>query len=499
MIYDAVIIGSGVGGLFSALSLVLSGKKVILIEKQPVPGGLATSFSRKGFKFESSIHCVGALGKDGEIRKFLDEAGISQNLSFIDLVDFARIIYPEHNFVVDFNRNNLIDYLQTSFPQEKHNIKKLFSRIDKFYHQFDWFTGLKLPFILKLILSPIIFPQIIPTSLKTIDQYLSVSIKDNKLKSILTDIWGFVGLPPDKVSAFYFLVVLRDYYFNNTSYVKGGFQSLFNEIVKKIKAGGSEVKFDTAVAKILTKDNKVTGVLTDKNEEILSSAVISNVNAIETLTTLLDKEEIVNYYKEKLANMERSISAVQLYLALDSPAKDLGMTNAIISLNALYDHAVAFESCLSEDFERCQFFLTDHAQIDPSLVPQGKGSLIVIAFSDFDKWKDLTVEDYKIKKEVIAKKMIQRIETVLKDLSKHIEFMEVATPLTIERYGNAPRGALYGFSQTINQSGINRLSQDTKIKGLFLTGAWTQPGGGVHACFVSARDAASMTLKFLKA
>jgi prolycopene isomerase len=76
--------------------------------------------------------------------------------------------------------------------------------------------------------------------------------------------------------------------------------------------------------------------------------------------------------------------------------------------------------------------------------------------------------------------------------------MEVATPRTMHRYTLSPEGAIYGFSQTVNQAALMRLSQETRIKGLFLAGAWTRPGGGVHGCFISGIEAAELALKFLR-
>ena len=94
MTYDAIVIGAGVGGLASALKLSANGKKVLVIERQPIPGGCATAFTRKGFTFESAMHCISTLGQDGEVRGFLEEFGIDKMVDFIELKDFCRIIYP---------------------------------------------------------------------------------------------------------------------------------------------------------------------------------------------------------------------------------------------------------------------------------------------------------------------------------------------------------------------------------------------------------------------
>ncbi|MFA5096826.1 MAG: FAD-dependent oxidoreductase, partial [Candidatus Omnitrophota bacterium] len=68
---------------------------------------------------------------------------------------------------------------------------------------------------------------------------------------------------------------------------------------------------------------------------------------------------------------------------------------------------------------------------------------------------------------------------------------------TMERYGSSPEGAIYGFAQTAEQSALRRLPRETRVKGLYLAGSWTQPGGGIHACFISGIEAAHSALRFL--
>ncbi len=496
--YDAIIIGAGVGGLFSALKLSSAGKKVLLIEKQPVAGGFATTFSRKGFIFESSLHCVDALAKDGEIRNFLEETGLDKEVNFIELKDFARIIYPEHDFVADFNKDNLITFLKNNFPREEKNLDRLFRAFDKFYKQFDGFYFLNSPFWIKLILTIFIYQDIIKTSACSADQFIARHIKDEKLKGIIGAIWYFSGLPPSELSAFYFLIVFRGYFYNPTVYVEGGFIRLFNAIVKRIKDNGSEVRLNTTVKEIITAKFAARGVVTDKEEEFGARVIISNANAIDTLTSLLDDKALKEFYRNKLPALEKSISAFQVYLGLKVPAKELGMNHAIFSINTTYNHDHNFKYCLDGDYDLCSIGLVDHAQVDPSLAPEGRGSLLIMVLDNYANWVNLSDEEYKQKKNEVANKLIARAQEYLPGLGENIEIMEVATPRTMARYGLSPEGAIYGFAQTVGQSSINRLDQKTKIKGLILAGAWTRPGAGVHGCFVSGIDAADLALRQLK-
>ncbi|MDD4954810.1 MAG: NAD(P)/FAD-dependent oxidoreductase [Candidatus Omnitrophica bacterium] len=497
MEYDAIVIGAGAGGLAAALKLSANNKKILVIERQPIPGGCATTFTRRGFTFESSMHCVNSLGEKGELRNFLNDLGVAEKIDFIKLRDFGRIIYPSHDFVVNFSKEGFLNFLKENFPNESAGLDKLFARFDNFYRQFDKFCISGLPLILQLLISPIFYPEIIKLSSLTTKELLDKYLNDEKLKSIIADLWRFVGVAPSELSAFYFLIILRGYYFEETCYVRGGYSNLFKAIVEKLKENGSDIEYNTTIKSIITKNKRVCGVVTDKGKVFDAKTVISNANAIETLGELIDDKETKEKYSLELANLQKSVSVFQVYLGLKVPAKTLGMKNFMISLNTGYDHDKNFKESTDAECDNCLIEIVDHTQLDASLAPQGKGTLLIMTFDSYKNWQGLNDAEYKEKKKRIAEKLIKRAEKLLPGLSASIEIMEAATPKTMCRYTLSPEGAIYGFAHTVKQSGILRLSQETRIKGLFLAGAWTRPGAGVHACFISGFDAAELALKRL--
>ncbi len=497
--YDCIVIGAGMAGLSSALKLAANGKKVLVLEKQPVAGGVGTSFKRKGFTFESSLHFVDDLMPAGEVRAALDKFGVSEKVEYIKLNEFGRVVYPDHDFLVGNDFESFKVWLNDNFPQDKVGVTEFFRSIAKFYKQFDHFMHAKIPLWLKLALSPLVYPAIIKTSCLTLEQFIPKKIKDNRARSIISTLWGFVGLPPSELSAFYFLIVLRGCWGAETAYIKGGFGKLFSAMAERIGEYGSEVKFNTIVTQIITENGgKVTGVRTDKDEEFRAKVVISNANAIDTLTKLIDSNLVKTEYAKKLSSMQKSVSAFTLYLGLDVAAKEVGMRYPLLSLNPGYDHDQAFKACLDGDYSRASFALVDHSQFDPGLVPQGKSSLCLMTFADYALWENLSAEEYAKRKLKTAEAIVAVLEKYLPGLSKHIEYMEAATPKTMARYASLPEGAVYGFAQTVGQSSINRFPQKTKIKGLLLAGAWTSPGCGIHGCFVSGDEAADLALRQLR-
>ncbi len=499
MDYDCIVIGAGRAGLTSALKLAAAGKKVIVLEKQPVPGGVATSFKRKGFIFESALHFVDALADKEDIRGFLDEYGVSEKINFIELKEFGRVIYPQHDFVVKNDFDSLKERLKSSFPAEEEGVEEFFKDINKFYRHFDGFAYSEIPLWLKMFLLPFLYPLVIKASCVTLEQFMTKRIKDKRVRGILGSLWGFIGLPPCEVSAFFFLIVMRGYWGAKTAYVKGGFSSLFNAMVARIRECGCEVRFNTTVREIVTDGGKcIKAVRIDNGEELKAGAVISNANAIDTLTRIIDSETLKEAYAKKLSGIQKSVSAVIVYLGLDVPSGALGMNYPLMLINATYDHDASFKNCIDGDYRNCSLAVVSHTQLDPGLAPQGKSTICVMTLDSYANWDKLTAEEYQKRKKEVAGTIIAHLENYLPGVSGHIEDLEVATPRTMERFGSLPQGAIYGFAQTVAQASVNRLSQNTAIKGLFLAGAWTKPGCGVHGCLVSGQDAADLALRYLR-
>jgi prolycopene isomerase len=128
--------------------------------------------------------------------------------------------------------------------------------------------------------------------------------------------------------------------------------------------------------------------------------------------------------------------------------------------------------------------------------PRGKNTITIITLQGFDYWKKYESDywkgrkkAYRVEKERMAKALIQQAEKVLlPGLSKAVEIKEIGTPLTNVRYTANYHGAIYGWDQTLDNSGWRRLPHTTPIKNLYLSGAWTSPGGGYGAVLWSGLE-----------
>jgi prolycopene isomerase len=145
--------------------------------------------------------------------------------------------------------------------------------------------------------------------------------------------------------------------------------------------------------------------------------------------------------------------------------------------------------------DRCGFGLTLYDNLFQGYSPKGKNTVNIIALQGFEHWERFESDyrlgrkgAYRAEKERMAKGLIQRAEKLLPGLSKAIEVQEIGTPLTNLRYTGNHRGAIYGWDQTVGNSGDTRIGHSTPVKNLYLAGAWSRPGHGYGAVLQSGPE-----------
>lgn len=493
--YDAIIIGAGLGGLSAAAKLAKSGKKVIVIEKHDKAGGYATSFSREGYKFDVSLHNIGPM--NGSLKKIFDELGLSDKLKYIPYESFQRIIFPDYNINIPTGENKFAEELCRLFPDEKDGILQLFDEVHFIRRGFDEFEELSMsgdPEQMNNPMMAIKYPQFVELAEKTYGEFLSKYIKDEKLKSVLSNFWWYGGLPPDRLASLIYIVTSVNYFENAGGYIEGSSQELSNALADVVVGARGRVLLDTEVKKILIADGKVNGVLTDQGEIFYSDMVISNANALDTYVKLTEENQIKKRIRRKVEELEYSLSAIQLYLGLDCDPAELSFTDHSFAVFPEYDHEKNYQSILSGDYENCFLSCSNYTKIDPKSSPEGKGIITIISLDHIKNWENLSAYEYQKRKNRVTEIFIKRVEKYLPGLSKHIVVKELGTPKTMYRYTFNPKGSIYGPSHIVDQSGMRRLPTFTSIKGLFVVGSTIYPGGGYPSVIGSGYKTANMII-----
>jgi len=494
--YDAVIIGSGLGGLSCAAGFARQGFKVLVIEQHDKPGGYATAFQRPGgFIFDVSLHST-TVGERNGIYNLIPGFPEITDVEFVEHPNLYRVIYPDYDIrVQQKDIDGYIKMVTTYFPGEKEGIAGLFKDMQGLTGDIQKLSNAHGQVDMSNF--PVTFPFLFKYYNKTWKDMLDARLKDPKLRAIISAQWGYYGLPPSKLVSFYYALPAISYLTGGGYYPKGRSQTISNALVKFIECHGGQVMLNSHVEKVMVKDHVAHGVKIHSGEEFESRVVVSNANPFDTLGKMTDDQNYLSTYLDQLNHYDVSLSCIQVFLGLkEDLVGKLGIKDTEIFLQTGYDMEGEYQAALKSDLSDPGFSLSLYDNLYNGYSPAGKNTVNILTFSGYDHWKPYEAnyfagnkEAYKKEKERIADILIDKVEkTVLPGLRDAIEVREIGTPLTNVRYTSNHHGAIYGLDQTVDCSGQNRLPHYTPISNLYLAGAWTRPGHGYGAVLSSGLE-----------
>ena len=493
--YPTVVIGAGLGGLVCGAYLARQGLPVTVVEQHSVPGGYATSFERAGgrFNFEVSLHGT-SIHNNGAAR-ILSAIGVLDKLELVELPEVYRLKTPRLDLSIpQKDPEAYVAQLSEHFPGEAEGIRGFVSELLAISDEVDTLSRKKGKFF-KLIF-PLQYPKMWNVRNKTLADLLNDHVKDPDLKAVLSALWGYYGLPPSRLSGFYYANATGEYLKNGSYYIKARSQNLSNAIAEVIEDLGGRVLYDSRVQKVLIQNGVVEGIALDSGEKLPARAVVSNASGPATFGEMIPPEAVPTEYRQKLDRYKPSISSFMVWLGLNREIND--------QVNAFSTHVSSgrgpeadYRSCLQGDIENQSFSLCVYDNIFEGYSQPGTSTLQVLVLSGYAPWRKFESDyragnksEYNKEKKRWTDILIQRAEAaVIPGLSEMIEISEAATPLTNWRYTGNTEGAIYGYAQSMDNAYMNRIKSRTPIKGLYLASAWGNPGGGYGGVFRAGQDA----------
>ncbi|MDX8359345.1 NAD(P)/FAD-dependent oxidoreductase [Cytobacillus sp. IB215316] len=488
--YDVLVIGSGIGGLCSAARLSKLGYKVAVFDHHVRPGGYATNFPRKGrYEFDVSLHGIASLEEGQICYDIFSKCGMMDRITPIKKEHPYTVVWDGKKIDIPQDPDEYLTYLHKMFPHEKEGISNLFKDLISFSKEMKFLTDATIPKDEKKQTIFMHAQLFIKWSQMSTEEVLKEYVTDEEFIAIFTLLWPYYGLPPKTLSAHYFFVPWIGYHLDGTYYVKGGAQAIADALVDVIHENGGDVFLRQEVTEIIVSEQKATGLKTKKGDVFEGKWIISNASPQTTFANLLGNEYKGSSYVQDLEKLEIGPSVTQLYIGLkDDPAKYNLVDEDIVFVKEK-DPSKDYNYLQEGKYTQANFGITNYYKLDPELSPNGK-PIIALAFIDFiTNWPE-DKEKYAQKKEEVTNYLLTQLEENYPGITSSIEVLELGTPRTMQRYTKNPAGAVYGFSQTVDQSGLNRLSRQTPIENLSLVGAWTRPGGGYQGAALSGASEA---------
>jgi len=494
--FDAVIIGAGLGGLSCGFAFARQGFKTLILEKHDKPGGYATTFRRPGgFVFDVSLHSTTVGERDG-VRNLIPGFPEISDVEFVPHRTLYRAIFPDHDIRVPLR--DLPSYIKTLtglFPAEEVGIRALFAEMQGVSDDIRKLSQATAK--IEMSRFPVEFPHLVRSAGQTWGAMMDPHIKDARLRAIVSALWAYYGLPPSKLASFYYALPTLGYLEQGGYYPKGRSQKISDSLAAFITAHGGKVLLNTEVVKVLTKNGTAYGVRTADGHEYTGRAVVANSNPHDLFHSLVEDDGRLKDYLARMDRWTPSLSSFQVFLGLK---KDLvgavGIPDTEIFCAPGYDPETEYVSALNAELTNPSVGVMLYDNLYPGYSPQGKNTISLITLQGYNHWEKYEADyrqgrkaAYRAEKERIADILIRRAEErVLPGLSKAIEIREIGTPLTNLRYTGNYRGSIYGWDQTLDNSGMRRMAQTTPIPNLYLASAWTRPGGGYGGVLMSGID-----------
>jgi all-trans-retinol 13,14-reductase len=484
--WDVIVIGSGLGGLSAAAAFARQGFRALVLEKHNRAGGYATTFKRPGgFQFDVSLHSTSVPQTDG--RRHIQGFPEITDVEFLPHPSTFRAVFPDYDITCpQCNPEGYINQLKKLFPAETSGIDSIFETMRGINTDIGKLQSVRGEIDYGRF--PFDYPYLFKAYSQPWGQIVDSHIKDIKLRSIINAQWGYYGLPPSKLSPIYYALPFMGYLENGGYYPRGGSQAISGAFVNYIESHGGKVILRAAVDEILIKDGAAYGVRTADNQTYTARAVISNINTTDTFNKLMTPGDSLVDYLKKMSGYTVSLSSFQVWLGLKKDlVRDLGLKDAEIFYSDNYDYEASFNAMVEGRVEDAGGYgLALYDNLYDGYSPRGKNTVNIISLMGYDYWKKHEADyfngrkdAYNADKERIADLLINQVEqTLMPGLRDAIEVKEIGTPLTNVRYTGNYRGGIYGWDQTLDNAMPNRLPQSTPIDGLYLSGAWTQPGGG---------------------
>jgi prolycopene isomerase len=495
--YDVVVIGAGNGGLTASTALAQKGLKVLLLERHNVPGGCATSFCRGRFEFEVALHQLSGLGtreKPGPLRMMLGSLGVIDDLEFVEVPDLYSVLRSD-GFRVAFkpDRSQVVAELQEKFPGEKEAIERFFDLVYQYAQQMLAAFYFKDPDA-----SREKYPVLYQYALRPAAEVLDAFFVNPVLKVVVSAYWGYLGLPPARLSFAYLAMLLFVYIEFKPFHIRGGSQALSNALLNRFLAHGGTARFSCGARRIMVHNGAVHGVETEDGEQVEARYAVSNVSPIVTYLQLMDREHVPDQALTEMRGRSLSISAFTLYAGLDCEPSQLGIRDStsffLDSLDSSEDPI--FQRMQSLDIEDEFIAMTTYNLADPDFSPRGTCQASILTLKYGEPWLRVPPRQYFQVKNRCADSMLRRVEAIYPGFRSHIEEIEVATPLTHMRYLGHPAGAIYGFEHYTKDAMFFQPGRRSPVKGLVFASGWTGDAG-FQPTLEAGRNAASAIVKDL--
>ena len=478
--FDAIVIGSGIGGLVAASMLARYGKRVLVCESHTIPGGAAHSFSRRGFHFDSgpSFYCgLTDPQSFNPLRQVFDI--LEESIAAIPYDPLGHYHFPEGSLPIYADAKNYLDAVAMFAPQGAKELQKFQQNLLVLYEALRGVPAVALRSDWQLI--PVLLTRYWPSLLKLLPlvgaiassagELMDRDVRDPWVRRLI-DLECFLlsGLKAHETVAPEIAFMIGERSRSIIEYPIGGSSAIVDALVRGLQRWGGQLRLGTHVDRILVASGKTTGIRLQNGEIIRAPIVISNATIWDTYTKLLGSEDVPVGDRKIALETPAVDSFMHLHLGIKADGLE-GLTG---------HHVVVHDSNIDITVPGNTCMISIPTVWDQNLAPAGHHAIHAYTLEPYEGWE--YGEFYQERKRERSQSLFKALERIIPDLRQRIVLESIGTPLTHARFLRRYRGT-YGPAIAAGKGTFP--GSKTPIKGLYLVGDSTMPGIGIPAVAAS--------------
>jgi len=507
--YDAIVIGSGLGGLTAAALYARAGRKVLVLERNASFGGAATVYRHGPLSIEASLHEIDGLDAHDAKFPILRALGLDRDITFVDVGDLFEVRSPVigEPFVLPHGIEAARTAAKQRFPLQAKGIDGYFDRIQAIHeavgmmveHQDDRGWWLWHAPTLPWRLWPLIRDRH-----ATVSQVFQRLFGDDEgVKLAVAPNLGYYTDDPDTMPFIAYALPQTSYLVGGGHYIQGGSQALSGRLVAIIREAGGEVVASREADRLLLEGGRVAGVghhARDGGDGRQEFAPVVFGNAAPSVLAEMLPAEPRDGFVARYEGRRPSLSLWTISLGLGRPSREFGVRRYSTSImpswfTTLRHNRDAAAVLAGEPGARMPPYLfVAYDQIRSGLNEGGPYLASLCGIDRVENWSGLGAEDKQARKERWLARLIADLDGHFPGIGDAVVQREMATAETYQRFLNTPGGALYGFSPEARPGGGFMAVPETSVPGLYLASAFTL-GGGYTGAILGGAWAARSAMK----
>lgn len=477
---SAIIIGSGLGGLSTALRLSNKDYDVTILEKHSTPGGRLNIVEQDGFRFDMG---PSFMSMTYELYELFNSVGMKVPIELEELDPLYKVFFEgqEKSRLIYKDLKKLAEEFKDIEPNLEENAKKYLDRAGQFFHDTvdkvvkTNFSN-KLDYVLKLSRVPL---KHLPYLQRNMWGEVEKHFTSEEVRVIFSLVAFFLGSTPFQTPAIYSLLNYTEMKHNGYWKVKGGMYRLVEELVKILNERGVKIIYNTEIVSVGNNNGKLYELIDQNGKKCSADIFISNSDAASFRGKILNREK---FSDEKLDQMHWTLAPFTIYLGVKGKIDKLIHHNYFLGSNFRGYADTIFTSSINP--QKPYYYVNALSKSETNCAPEGCENLFILCPVPDLRYKK-SWED----KEELANNIIDDLSSrVGFDIQNNIIIKKILAPDDWANMFNLYRGSGLGLAHDINQVGAFRpKNKDEKLSNLYYVGASTTPGTGLPMVIISSK------------